>query len=341
VAQAAPAGKPAQTTYARHRATCPSGLLYGRSQPEDFDLAPSREGSLTTPASADRPGRLRGIALMTLAVGSFALLDALAKLLGNHMHPMQIVWARYLSALVVLLIIFNPLRDRTVLVTRRPWAQALRSALLFASTAANFIALQHLQLDQTTALSFTTPVLVALLAGPLLGEWIGARRLAAVIVGFVGVLVVTQPWAGPIHWAIGLSLAGTTCYALYNLLTRHIGTADSAATTSIYSVAFGALVASLLVPAFWTAPASALIVVGMIALGFLGALGHWFLILAHQAAPAPVVDPFIYTQIVWMILLGFLVFGDVPAANTLVGAAIVIASGLYILSRERTAGAAK
>lgn len=291
-------------------------------------------GAADVPAAAAR-ARLKGIGLMCAALACFACLDALAKWLGTHMDPMQVVWARYTAALCMILIIFNPLRNPGVFVTRRPWIQAIRSALLFGSTAVNFIALQYLQLDQTVAIMFATPFIVAILSGPFLGEWIGLRRWIAVVVGFLGVLVVTQPWSGSLHWAMLLTFAGTCVYALYNILTRMLAGHDSAATTSIYSVAFGAAVATVLVPFIWTAPTSLAVVLAMIAIGAFGAFGHWLLIVAHGYAPPGILAPFIYTQIVWMTALGWLIFAQVPAANTLAGAAIVIASGLYLLYRER------
>ena len=294
----------------------------------------------TDAAQTAARNRLKGIGLMCAALACFACLDALAKWLGSHMDPIQVVWTRYASALVMVLIIFNPWQHRGVLVTRRPWVQAIRSALLFGSTALNFFALQHLQLDQTVSIMFATPFLVAILSGPFLGEWIGPRRWAAVIVGFIGVLVVTKPWGGTIHWAMLLSMIGACCYAVYNLLTRFLSGQDSAATTSIYSVAFGAIVATALVPMVWVTPDSVWVVAGMIAIGAFGALGHWLLIIAHGYAPAGILAPFIYTQIVWMVTLGWLVFAHVPAANTLAGAGIVIASGLYLLYRERVVGRA-
>ena len=289
-------------------------------------------------AAAAARARLKGIGLMCAALACFACLDTLAKWLGTMMDPMQVVWTRYCSALLMVLVIFNPLGNPSVLVTRRPWIQAIRSALLFGSTAFNFIALQYLQLDQTVSIMFATPFIVAILSGPFLGEWIGPRRWAAVIVGFLGVLVVTRPWAGTMHWAMLLTFAGACVYALYNLLTRMLAGHDSAATTSIYSVAFGALVATILVPMVWITPTSPGVIVGMVAIGALGAFGHWLLIVAHGYAPAGILAPFIYTQIVWMTALGWLVFAQVPAANTLAGAAIVIASGLYLLYRERVVG---
>ncbi len=294
----------------------------------------SDEGAADVPAAAAR-ARLKGIGLMCAALACFACLYALAKWLGTHMDPMQVVWARYTAALCMILIIFNPVRNPGVFVTRRPWIQAIRAALLFGSTAVNFIALQYLQLDQTVAIMFATPFIVAILSGPFLGEWIGLRRWIAVVVGFLGVLVVTQPWSGSLHWAMLLTFAGTCVYALYNILTRMLAGQDSAATTSIYSVAFGAAVATVLVPFIWTAPTSLSVVLAMIAIGAFGAFGHWLLIVAHGYAPPGILAPFIYTQIVWMTALGWLIFAQVPAANTLAGAAIVIASGLYLLYRER------
>jgi drug/metabolite transporter (DMT)-like permease len=295
-------------------------------------------GQAATPQEAAEQAqrsRLNGIGLMCAALVCFACLDALAKWLGTAMDPMQVVWTRYSAALIVVLVIFNPLRNPGVLMTQRPWIQAIRSALLFGSTALNFIALQFLQLDQTVSIMFATPFIVAVLSGPFLGEWIGPRRWAAVLVGFLGVLVVTQPWSGAMHWSMGLSMIGACCYAVYNLLTRMLAGYDSAATTSIYSVAFGAVVATALVPRVWTTPQSLWVVAGMVAIGVFGAVGHWLLIIAHGLAPAGILAPFIYTQIVWMTGLGWLVFAQVPAANTIAGAAIVIASGLYLLYRER------
>jgi drug/metabolite transporter (DMT)-like permease len=216
--------------------------------------------------------------------------------------------------------------------------QAGRSLLLLASTALNFIALQYLQLTETVSIMFATPLLVALLAGPLLGEWAGPRRLAAIGVGFLGVLVVTRPGFG-LHPAAFLSLTGAVCYALYSIATRVLAGSDSSATTMFYSGLAGVLLVAPVVPWVWSVPASGLVWLMMIVLGAMGAFGHWLLILAHARAPAPVLAPFIYTQIIWMIALGFLVFGDLPDGWTLAGSAIVIASGLYLLYRERVRAA--
>lgn len=296
-----------------------------------------------TPAPDDRSSaisasreRLIGIGLMCAALACFACLDALAKWLGTQMDPMQVVWARYASAMVIMVVIFNPIRQPDILVTRKPVVQGVRSVLLLASTALNFFALQYLQLDQTVAIMFATPFLVAVLAGPALGEWIGPRRWAAVLVGFAGILVITRPWSGEMHWAMVLSLIGAGCYAVYGILTRLLAGHDSAGTTSIYSLAAGVVVGTALVPLVWTTPPSLAAVVGMIAIGAFGGFGHWMLIRAHEKAPAAILSPFIYTQMVWMVTLGWVFFSQTPDRNTLLGAGIVIASGLYLLYRERT-----
>jgi drug/metabolite transporter (DMT)-like permease len=272
---------------------------------------------------------------MCAALLCFSLLDASAKWLNREVSPLLTMWWRYMASVVLVSAFINPLTQPGVLRTRRPVLQAVRSVLLFLSTATNFFALQYLQLAETISIIFATPLLVALLAVPLLGERIGPRRFAAILVGFAGVLVVTRPGIGTMHPAVLISVAGAVAYAFYAIVTRLLAGSDSSQTTLTYSGVAGVLVLTPLLPWIWSTPASALDWFLFVALGALGAVGHYFLILAHARAPAAILSPFIYTQIVWMLALGWLVFGDWPDAWTLVGAGIVIASGLYLLSRER------
>jgi drug/metabolite transporter (DMT)-like permease len=292
----------------------------------------------TSATDAARRTRLIGIALMCGALACFAGLDAAAKWASRSVDPMLAVWARYVSSVVLVSLVLNPWTAPGLLRTRRPLLQAGRSMLLLGSTALNFFALQHLQLAETISIQFATPLLVALLAGPILGEWIGPRRLAAVAIGFVGVLIITKPGAEGLHPAVLLSVAGAVCYALYGISTRLLAAADSSATTMTYSGLAGVLLLTPALPLFWGTPS--LPVAGvLLATGVFGALGHWLLILAHARAPAPVLAPFIYTQLIWMTLLGYFLFGEVPDAGTLAGGTVVVASGLYLLARERARGA--
>jgi drug/metabolite transporter (DMT)-like permease len=212
--------------------------------------------------------------------------------------------------------------------------QILRSALLLGATTLNFVALQYLQLAETAAIAFTIPLWVALLSVPLLGEHIGKHRWVAVLAGFVGVLIIVQPGTGLLHWAAFLSMAMAVCVALYQITTRMLAGVDSSATTLLFTAAVGTLGLLPFAIQSWSVPTAATIG-PMIAIGAIGAIGHQFLITAHRWAPAPVLAPFGYVQIIPMTALGFWVFGDIPGESTLFGGLVVVGSGLYLLHRER------
>jgi len=290
---------------------------------------------LSDPAHEQRRQRLIGIGLMCGAVADFACLDAMGKYLGNHMDVLQVVSVRYASAFLLTLLISNPIVRPGLLQTAKPLLQVGRSALLLGSTVFNFMAFRYLQLDEALAILFSTPFLVAILAGPVLGEWVGWRRWTAIMVGFVGVLVVVRPGLGGLQWAALLSLGSAFCYAGYSIITRMLSTTDSSETTLFYANLFGFVVMVPVLPFIWTSPPSWIDWVLMVGVGVFGAGGHFLLILAHRNAPASVLSPFIYTQIIWATTFGYLVFANVPNHWTMAGAAIVIASGLYLLNRER------
>ena len=285
-----------------------------------------------------RRARLLGIALMCGALACFSCLDAMAKYLNLHMDTLQVVWARYTGAFIVAVAISNPVTRPGLMLTGRPMLQVGRSVLLLASTLLNFMALRTLQLDQALSIVFSTPFFIAALSGPVLGEWVRWRRWMAIGVGFIGVLLVTRPGFGGIHPAALLSLAAALFYAAYNISTRMLSRTDSSETTLFYSNLVGALVMLPVVPFVWTAPSDPVVILVMIVCGAFGSVGHYLLIIAHRHAPPAVLAPFIYTQLVWAIILGYLVFADVPSEWTLAGAAIVVASGLYMLNRERKVG---
>ncbi len=288
------------------------------------------------PAANDPRARLVGIGLICAALICFACLDTIAKWLTNHLPTLEVVWARYASHFALSLLILNPWTLPGLLTTKKLGLQVIRSALLFASTALNFVALHYLQLDQTAAISFTAPFFIALLAGPLLGEWIHWRRWLAIIVGFGGVLLVVRPgMSDAIHPIVICSFLSTMCYAAYNISTRFLAGHDTTGTTMFYTALVGFLAATAPLPTVWVAPEDPAVIAGMVAVGGFGFVGHLFLVLAHRYAPAPVLAPYTYTQIVWYVAAGFLAFGQVPSAYTLMGAAVVVASGLYLLYRER------
>jgi drug/metabolite transporter (DMT)-like permease len=272
------------------------------------------------------------------AVALFACLDATAKYLGNELDPMQVTWARYTSAFVLTLFVSNPLTHPALVRTRRLKLQIVRSLLLLGSTAFNFLALRWLQLDEALSIIFTFPFIVAIISGPMLGEWIGWRRWCAIAVGFGGVLLITRPGFGGMHPAALISLAATICYGFYAVITRIVSRSDSNQTSLFYGNFIGALVMLPVIPFVWQTPSSWLVALMLLATGVLGSTGHFCLIAGHKLAPASVLSPFVYTQLLWVVILGYLVFGQVPTGWTIAGAAIVIASGLYLLHRERKRG---
>jgi drug/metabolite transporter (DMT)-like permease len=274
---------------------------------------------------------------MVLATVCFAVLDSTAKYLVviEHVPVTQVTWLRFAGHVVFSAVVLWPFALRPSLRSAKPLIQIVRSMLMIVTTGFNFLALRYLQLDQTITIFFLTPLLVAALAGPLLGEWVGWHRMLAILAGFAGVLVVMHPGIGTVHWAMLLALIATLGYAFYNLATRYLAAFDPASVTQTYTPLAGVLLLAPFAVGVWHWPDGAGQWLLLASLGFWGGLGHWQLILAHRSAPAAVLAPFIYLGLIWMSAAGFLVFGDVPTEWTLAGAAIVILSGLYLLARER------
>jgi drug/metabolite transporter (DMT)-like permease len=291
--------------------------------------------------SADPRHRLQAIGLMSLATLCFAALDATAKYLGaiKGVPVTQVVWLRFAGHVVFSALVLWPLALAPSLRSTKPLTQVIRSCFMILTTALNFVALRYLQLDQTVTIFFLTPLLVAALAGPLLGEWVGWHRVLAIVAGFAGVLVVMHPGLGAMHWAMLLVLGATFGYALYNIATRYLAAYDPASVTQTYTPLVGVLVMAPFALTAWQWPHDWWLWILFASLGFWGGLGHWLLILAHRIAPAPVLAPYIYLGLIWMSVAGFLVFGDVPTMWTLGGGGIVILAGLYLLARERKATA--
>lgn len=320
----------------RHLA-CGRGLLYlSEMKSEPRPAVPQTHDEQVRA----RRNRLTGIGLMCAAVISFAFLDAIAKYLNAYMDTIQVVWARYTGGFLLTLLISNPISRPGLLRTNRPILQVVRALFLVGSTVSNFMAFRYLQLDQALSILFSTPFLVAILAGPLLGEWIGWRRWVAILVGFAGVLLVTRPGAGGVHWAALYSVSSAIFYSLYIIATRLISRTDATETTLFYSNLVGALSMLPALPFVWSVPDNPWLIVLMAVFGAFGSFGHYLLIAAHRLAPASSLAPFMYTQLVWAILLGYLIFSDIPDRWTLAGAAVVVASGLYLLHRERVTGTA-
>lgn len=292
---------------------------------------------------ADRP---RAIFLMIVAITLFSALDTSAKYLGQHYHlPVtQVAWSRFVGqflGIVILVPLLGSLSVGDLFRTRHLKLQLVRSVLMAATTVLNFLALQYLQLDQTVTIVFLAPLMVALLAGPLLGEWVGWRRMVAIAVGFSGILIAQNPVMGDIHPAVAYSFAAMLAYALFMLLTRYMAGFDPPMVTLFYSMFVGTVAGAPFAYVAWQPPPDVLATILLCLLSVFGGVGHWLFLHAYRLAPASTVAPFLYFQLLSMIGLGYLVFGDLPDVPTLAGAAVVVGSGIYLFHREQVTARSK
>lgn len=289
-------------------------------------------------ASASRTQRpLMGILFMCLAGSFFPAMNGLAKLMSQGYSSEQVVWARTLSHLIFVLALFVPRYGWGILRTRRPGVQFVRSCMLISSTFLFFSAIRFVPIAQAASISFLTPLLVVILAGPMLGEKVTLPRVIAVIAGFVGVLIVIRPGAAVFQWASLLIVANAGCYAMYQVLTRRVAGFDAPETSVVYSALLGSVLMSAIVPFSWKTPGSLTDVLLLGSLGVLGGMGHYCIAKAMTCAPANFVSPFQYWQMVGSVTVGYLLFSEVPDAFTWVGAAVIIAAGLYVGIRGQQA----
>jgi drug/metabolite transporter (DMT)-like permease len=268
------------------------------------------------------------------AAAMFALLNAAVKYLSHDVSMLLLLWARTAAHLAFVVAVFGPGRGRGLFATRDPVSQLVRSVMLLGSTAFNFAALRHIGLATAATINFTSPLIVALLAAPLLGERVGARRWAAVGIGFVGVLVVVQPGADIAQLGALFSLGTAACYALYQLLTRRVAATDPPETTVGYSALVGTAIMSVIVPLAPASRPAAWQGLLMLSMGLTGGIGHYCVARAYLWAPASVVSPFNYIQLLGAAATGYLIFGDVPGPALWVGAALIVGSGLFVAYAE-------
>jgi drug/metabolite transporter (DMT)-like permease len=287
-----------------------------------------------TPAPGLAEGRapLIGIGLMASTVFCFVLMDTMAKYLMRDYPVPQVVWGRYAFHLAAMVVVLAP-RRKLSLRTNRLGLQLFRSMVLLLATVLFFTGLSYLPLADASALIYVSPLLVTALSVPILREHVGPRRWVAVIVGFVGVLVIVRPGAGVMHPATFLVLGTALCFAAYQISTRALSATEKTLTTLFYTALLGAVGTTLALPFFWTPPSPAAWAL-MAGTGLMGAFGHFLLIKAHERAPVSVLAPYVYTQLIWATIFGYLVFADFPDAWTIVGAGIITGAGLFVFYRE-------
>jgi drug/metabolite transporter (DMT)-like permease len=285
-------------------------------------------------AIAARETPLWGIALMVASTVFFSGSDVLTKALASSLPAAEVVWLRYVtfSLLVIPLLLWTG--GGKALRSHRPGLQVLRGLGTVGSAILFTAGLHFLPVAESTAIYFISPILITALSIPLLGEVVGWRRWTAAFVGLLGVLIVIRPGTSSFEIAALLPLLGATSWAGAAVVTRMMSGTDQPVTTLAYSAFIGTVVLSAIVPFTWVMPGWREIGLGL-CIGILSTAGHWLVILAYRHAAASVVSPYSYIQLIWAGALGYLAFGSLPDAWTMIGAGIIAASGLYTAYRER------
>ncbi len=290
--------------------------------------------SITVLSAPPAKDQRAGIFWLVTTMFMFVSMDTCAKFLVADYPTMQVVWARYFFQVLILAVVLAP-RLPTLIKTQSLKFQLVRSLFLLGATLTFFTGLETVQVAEASAIMFTAPLILTALAPFVLKEKVGPRRWASVAIGFIGAMIIIRPGVGGIGVGGLWVLAASTSYACYQLSTRALSQQDPVLTTLFYSAVLGAVIMSGIAPFDFKAPDLAGWSI-MFLTGALGTVGHFCMIKAFTHAEASKVAPYTYTNIVWATLIGFTLFGKIPDFWTYVGAGIIVASGLYIMHRERT-----
>lgn len=278
-----------------------------------------------------------GILLMLGAGFCFAALDATAKHLSQTFPVPMLVWARYAVHLALMTAFLAPSMRGRLVATRRPLAMTLRALMLVGTTGFAMAGFRILPLAESTALLFVTPLVVVLLARYMLAETVSAGRWLAVAAGFAGALLVARPGGALSLQGVVLMSLAAACYAIYQVQTRHLTLTENGVTMLFYTAMVGTLAMSLAAPLYWGGPTPGATEALLIAsLGIYGGVGHWMMIHAFRHAPASALAPYLYVQLVWAGLLGWLVYDHLPDAMSVAGMAVIAASSISIALSSRT-----
>ncbi|MDZ5696424.1 DMT family transporter [Chelativorans sp. M5D2P16] len=278
-------------------------------------------------------GSTQAILVMCAGVLCLVLNDSLAKWLMDHYAPLQIIFLRNLIALPLVTIMVVSVAGRAALPTRHPGLHLMRGAFSVFAALCFFLSIRALPLAEATSLIFAAPLFITALSVPLLREHVGLRRWTAVIVGFIGVLIIVRPGAATFQTASLLVLCAAMLYALMMISARWIARDESVWTTMFYIVLFPMLISGGLSWTEWQTPSLAHLPF-FVAIAIVGSAGIVLITQAFRLAPAAIVAPFDYTALLWASLIGWLVWSEVPDGWTYAGAAVIIASGIYIVFRE-------
>ena len=284
------------------------------------------------PARADRP--FKGIALILLSTTFLGVSDVTAKYLSASLPSIEIAWLRFLVFALIMVPAMVPGSPLFAMRTSRVGLQLMRGAALLGSSLFFITGLRYLPIAEASATGFVAPLFVTALSIVFLSEKVGVRRWLATATGLLGVLIILRPGTGAFHAAAFFPLVSALAWAATLIMTRMMSGREHAITIMTYSSIAGVAILSVLVPFVWVVPSWQAIMFGVL-IGVASTAGQWIVVLAFRYADASLLAPFSYTQLVWVSTLGFLIFGEVPDVWTVVGAAFIVASGLYTAHRER------
>ena len=284
------------------------------------------------PARADRP--FRGIALILMSTIFLGCSDVTAKYLSATLPSIEIAWIRFLVFSLIMIPAMLPGTRLFALRTERPGLQVMRGIALLSSSLFFISGLRFLPIAEASATGFIAPLFVTALSIAFLGEKVGVRRWLATITGLIGVLIILRPGSSAFHPVAFFPIVSALAWAGTLIMTRMMSGRERAITTMTWSAITGVCVISALVPLVWVTPSWHDILFGIF-IGIASTAGQWIVVLAFRYADASVLAPFSYTQLVWVSVLGFFVFGEIPDLWTIAGAAVIVCSGLYTAHRER------
>jgi drug/metabolite transporter (DMT)-like permease len=295
-------------------------------------LPEKKAATRAAPARADRP--FRGIALILLSTVFLGTSDVTAKYLSATLPSIEIAWIRFLVFALIMVPAMLPRSPLYALKTDRLGLQMMRGAAWLASSLVFISGLRYLPIAEASATGFVSPLFVTALSIFFLGENVGVRRWLATAVGLIGVLIILRPGSAAFHPATIFPLVSALAWAVTMVTTRMLSGRDRAVTTMTYSSIAGVCIVTALVPLVWVTPTWHDILFGIF-IGVASTAGGWIVVLAFRYADASVLAPFSYTQLLWVSILGFVIFGELPDVWTVTGAVFIVASGLYTAHRER------
>lgn len=289
-----------------------------------------------SPGSATVHQPLRGVLLLGGAVLLFAAMDTTTKVLAEH-YPVPLVMAiRYIVHCLLMVVLLTPTQGLKLVETRRTRLVLLRALCLAAASLFMGLALQRMPVAEATAIIFLAPLLVVLAAGKILRERVGLLAWVCALTGFAGVLLIVRPGGGLDPVGVACALCGAAAIAAYQLLSRLLASTERTVALLFYAALVGSLLFGISLPWYWEgqapSPLQALLFAGM---GVMGGVGHYLFTAAHRHAPASFLAPLMYIQLVWAGLLGWLVFGHVSNAASIVGMLLVAGSGAVVALRSR------